>query len=192
MNRYFVLLLLLFFQPALYGQVSIELNRNDILLNGFLLNTNPDKNELDSLVGEKSSVVSIIRSYNATTKETDRQKRRSFRYKASGIWIEYYANEKNIYSITLFMKSSNRKPEKDNLITYPNMYKDGTILLDSSSSMDQTLKLLDKQSVRSIGMRPYLPEYKIPSIIYKKNDFYIELMFHPETKLIKQIYIIKR
>lgn len=191
MSRY-LLLLLFFFPSVIYCQVRIELNENNVLLNGFVLNANPDKNKLDSLIGEKSSVGSIIRSYNPTTKETDRQKRRSFRYKASGIWIEYYANEKNIYSITLFMKSSNRKPEKDNLITYPNMYKDGTILLDSSSSMDQTLQLLDKQSVLSIGMRPYLPEYKIPSIIYKKNNFYIELMFHPETKLIKQIYIIKR
>lgn len=174
----------------IYCQVSIELNKNNILLNGFLLNTNPDKNELDSLVGEKSSVGSIIGSYNPATKETDWQKRRSFRFKGSGIWIEYYAKEMTIYSITLFMKSSNRKPEKDNLITYPNVFRDGSIILNSSSSMEQVLTLIDQQSVLGIGMRPY-STIKIPSILYKKDDFLIELMFHPETKRIKQIFIRK-
>jgi len=190
MSRYVLALLLFFFPSVIYCQVKIELNKNNILLNGSLLNANPDKNELDSLVGEKSNAGYIIGSYEPGTKETDWQKRRSFRFKGSGIWIEYYAKEKTIYSITLFMKSSNRKPEKDNLITYPNVYTDGAIVLDSSSSMEQVLPLLDKQSVLAIGLRPYAT-IKIPRILYKKDDFLIELMFHPETKLIKQILIRK-
>jgi len=190
MNRCLLSLLLFVFQSTIHSQVSIELNKNSILLNGFLLKENPEKKELDSLLNEKSITSKIMGSFNLDTKESNWEKRFSFQFKASGIWIEYYAKEKDIYSVRLFIKSSHRDPEKDNLITYPNQFKDGSILLDSSSTMDQVLPLLDKQSVLRIGMRSYYPR-KIPAILYRKNNFYIELMFNPENKKIKEILIRK-
>lgn len=190
MNRYILFLLLFAFQSTIYSQVSIELRGNSILLNGVVLKTNPDKKELDSLLDEKSIVGKIIGSFDPNTKETSWEKRFSFRFKISGVSIEYYAKEKDIYSVRLFMKSSHKDPKKDNLITYPNLFKDGAMILDSSATMEQVIPLLDKQSVLSIGMRPYYPR-KIPSIVYRRNDFYIELMFHPENKKIKEILIRK-
>jgi|GEM_PF-2484142 len=190
--KYLLTLVFTGLQIIIYSQVTLSLEEKEIIVNGSDIIRMTDKNTLDSLIGATSRYTYILRSYNPATGEKDNEKRHAYRFSGSGVWIEYYAKEKTISSVTLFMKSSNRNPEKDNLITYPNTYKDGNIVLDSSSTMEQILQLLDKQSVLSIGMRPYLPETKVPFILYKKNDFYIELMFHPTTKLIKQIYIIRR
>ncbi|MBL0883930.1 MAG: hypothetical protein IBJ16_11405 [Chitinophagaceae bacterium] len=188
MNRYILSLILFAFQLTIYGQVNIDVHKNGIFLNGVLLKINPDKKELDSLLNEKSIAGKIIGSFNPDTKETNWQKRFSYHFKISGVTIEYYTKDKEIYSVRLYMKSSHRDPKKDNLITYPNQFKDGSMILDTSATMDQVIPLLDKQAVLSIGMRPYYPR-KIPSIVYRKNDYYIELMFHPENKKIKEILI---
>lgn len=192
MKRYLFVLLFFGIQSIAYSQVKLSLEEKEIIANKSPITQHLNKIILDSLIGTKSRYTYVLSSYTPATGEKDKEKRHAYRFTESGIWIEYYAKEKTIYSVTLFMKSSNRNPEKDNLITYPNVYRDGNIIIDSATSMEQTLQLLDKQSVLSVGMRPYLPGIKIPSILYKKNAFYIELLFHPETKLIKQIYIIKR
>jgi len=192
MMKYLLILLFTGLQITVYSQVKLSLEEKEIIVNKSPVTQHLTKIILDSLIGTTSRYTYVLSSYTPSTGEKDKEKRHAYRFTESGIWVEYYAKEKTIYSVTLFMKSSNRNPEKDNLITYPNVYRDGNIIIDSATSMEQILQVLNKQSVLSIGMRPYLPGYKIPSILYKKNDFYIELMFHPATKLIKQIYIIKR
>ena len=183
-----ILLLLSSFIPVVTGQVRVEMNNNKLYVNGKTLSDKPNKSELDSLIGEISTVHNITSSFNPVTKKTNPLNRQSFHFKSSGLWITYDSEEKKLYAIDLFIKSSNRNPEKDNLITFPNTYKDGLMLLDSTATMDLVLQSINKQAVQHIGTRPYA-QRQILSITYKKDDFYIDLMFRADNRQMKQVYI---
>ncbi len=171
-------------------QVKLTLEEKEIKVNGSSVTNEPSRAELDGLIGTKSSYGYIVGSYNPATKEENSIKRRSYRFKQSGISFQYYAKEPGLYSIFLEFRSSHQKPSKNNKIVYPNSFTDGDILIDSTTTHSQALEIIGREKLIKNGEKPF---YKTlaPYLLYAKNDLLIELIFDPNTKRIKLISIEK-
>lgn len=185
-----VILVLLSIHTVVSGQVSVSLKEKDILVNGSSVSKEPARAELEGLIGTKSSYGYIVGSYNPSTKEESSIKRRSYRFKQSGISFQYYAKEPGIYSIFLEFRSSHQKPSKNNKVVYPNSFADGDILIDSSTTHSQALAMISKDKLIKNGEKPFFKTLA-PYLLYAKKDLLIELIFDPNTKRIKLVSIEK-
>lgn len=171
-------------------QVKLTLEEKEIKVNGSSVTNEPARADLDRLIGTKSSYGYIVGSYNPATKEENSIKRRSYRFKQSGINFQYYAKEPGIYSIFLEFRSSHQKPSKNNKVIYPNSFADGGILIDSSTTHSQALEMIGKEKLIKNGEKPFY-KTQVPYLLYAKNNLLIELIFDPNTKRIKLISIEK-
>lgn len=174
----------------IYGQVKLSLEEKEIIVNGSSISLQQNKAALDALLGDKSSYGYIVGSFNPDTDEENSIKRRSYRFKKSGFSVQYYAKEPGIYNIFLEIRSSHHKPSKDKKIVYPNSFKDADILIDSTTTLDQALRMIGTEKLIKNGQKSF---YKIlsPYLLYSKNDLLIELTFDPATKLIKLVSIYR-
>lgn len=171
-------------------QVKLTLEEKEIKVNGTSVSKESVRAELEGLIGTKSSYGYIVGSYNPSTKEESSIKRRSYRFKQSGISFQYYAKEPGIYSIFLEFRSSHQKPSKNNKVVYPNSFTDGDIVIDSSTTHSQALAMIGKDKLIKNGEKPF---YKTlaPYLLYAKNDLLVDLIFDPNTKRIKLVSIKK-
>ena len=140
------------------------------------------------MVGTKSSFGYIVGSYNPATREENDIKRRSYRFKQSGLSIQYYAKESGIYQVFIEIRSSHKKASKNNLVRYANSFRDGSIIIDSTVTVDRAIEMIGKNKLIKNGVMPFYNALS-PYLLYAKNDFLIELFFDPETKLIKLVSV---
>lgn len=187
---YCVLLFLLFTSTSVSSQITLSIEDKKIYLNGQELTEQPDKLILDQLVKEKSKRYYITSSYNLETKEINRIHRRGYKYQKNGFYLYYYAKEKGIYSITLLMRSSHKNPLKDNQVRFHNTFRDGNIVLDTTSTLEKTIALIGEEKLRWTGVNPFLKN-DIPFLVYAKDDLLIEITFDKQTQLIKQVYLYR-
>lgn len=179
---------LLFICANVSSQITLSLEDKKVYLNGQELTEQPDKQILDQLVKEKSKKYYITSSYNPETKEINRIHRRGYNYRNNGFHLYYYAKEKGIYSILVSMRASQRKPSKDSLQVFKNIFQDGNIMLDFSATLEKTIALIGKEKL--IYSPANEPTNNIsPYLLYTKNDFLIEIFFDKKTQLIQQVYI---
>lgn len=186
--KYLLILLFSSFQITVYSQVILSLEEKEILINGSNISRQPSKETLDALVGTKSSFGYIVGSYNPATREENDIKRRSYRFKQSGLSIQYYAKESGIYQVFIEIRSSHKKASKNNLVRYANSFRDGSIIIDSTVTVDRAIEMIGKNKLIKNGVMPFYNALS-PYLLYAKNDFLIELFFDPETKLIKLVSV---
>ena len=153
--RYLLTILLIVSFTTANCQVKLTLEEKEIKVNGTSVSKEPARTELDRLFGTKSSYGYIVGSYNPSTKEENSIKRRSYRFKQSGISFQYYAKEPGIYSIFLEFRSSHQKPSKNNKVVYPNSFTDGDIVIDSSTTHSQTLLMIGKEKLIKNEEKPF-------------------------------------
>lgn len=183
-----IVLSLLFICASVSSQITLSIEDKKVYLNGQELTEEPDKLILDQLVKEKSKRYYITSSYNPETKEINRIHRRGYNYRDNGFYLYYYAKEKGIYSILVSMRASQHKPSKNSLQVFKNIFQDGNIILDSSSTLEKTVALIGKEKLISSPANETANNIS-PYLLYAKNDFLIEIFFDKKTQLIQQIYI---
>ncbi|MBW0176579.1 hypothetical protein [Sediminibacterium sp.] len=188
MMKYLLILFFTGLQTIVYSQVKLSLEEKEILVNGSGISQQPSKETLDALVGTKSSLGYIVGSYNPATREENDIKRRSYRFKQSGLSIQYYAKESGIYQVFIEIRSSHKKTAKNNLVRYANSFQDGSIIIDSTVTVDRAIEMIGKDKLIKNGVMPFYNALS-PYLLYAKNDLLIELFFDPKTKLIKLVSV---
>lgn len=181
---------LLFICANVSSQITLSLEDKKVYLNGQELTEQPDKQILDQLVKEKSRTGYIVSSYDPITKGKSDIKRKAYNYKSKGVYIHYYAQEKRIYSITLLMRSNHKNPLKDKQVRFQNSFRDGNIVLDTTSTLEKTVALIGEEKLRWTSVNPFLKN-DTPFLVYAKDDLLIEITFDKQTQLIKHVYIRK-
>lgn len=179
----------LFIYASVSSQNTLSIENKRIYLNGQELAEEPEKSILDQLIKEKSKKYYIGSSYNPKTKEIDRTKRRSYSYKNKGLYVQYYAKEKGVYSISLLMRSGHDKPSKNNHLLFQNTFQDGHIILDTTATMAKTVALIGKEKLIYISASSSDSFGTLPYLLYSTNDLMIEITFDRITQLIQQVYI---
>lgn len=185
---YYLIFSLLFICASVSSQITLSLEDKKIYLNGQELTEQPDKQILDQLVKEKSRTGYIVSSYDPITKGKSDVKRKAYNYKSKGLYIHYYTQEKGIYSITLIMRSSHKNPLKDNQVRFQNTFRDGNIVLDTTSTLEKTIALIGEKKLKWTGVNPFLKK-DLPFLVYAKDNLLIEITFDKQTQLIQQVYI---